>query len=167
MYAKCSYYESRWLWLELENLPVLMLPWMVMRDFKCFQDDNERIGGQSRPLVAMEDFNHYINNCGLLELKYFGGRMSCYNGHEGQTRKWATLDKALINIHFINQFQSARMEYLARKMSDQKPLLVHLLDEHSRYGSLPFKYQQTMWSSQDDFFGLMKQVWSEPIHGSS
>lgn len=56
MYAKYSYYEGRRLWLELENLLVLMLPWMVVGDFNCIHDDSERIWGQPRPLVAKKDF---------------------------------------------------------------------------------------------------------------
>lgn len=60
----------------LENLPVLMLPWIVVGEFNYFQDDSECTRGQPRPLIAIEDFNQCINNCGLLDLKFSKGRMS-------------------------------------------------------------------------------------------
>lgn len=40
-----------------------------MGDFNSIKEDGERIGGQPRPLAAMEEFN----NCRLVELKSFGG----------------------------------------------------------------------------------------------
>lgn len=59
----------------------------------------------------MEDFNNCFNKCGLVELKSLGVCMSWSNGHEGQNRSWAKLDKALVNVHFINRFELVRLEY--------------------------------------------------------
>lgn len=46
-------------------------------------------------------FNTCIDNCGIVELKDVGGSMSWFNGHAGHTRKWAKLDRALVNLLFL------------------------------------------------------------------
>lgn len=64
--------------------------------------------------------------------------MSWFSGHESQSRKWAMLDRALVNVQFINEFHAVKFEYLARKTSDHKPIMLH----HSeRYGPPPFRFQ--------------------------
>lgn len=56
------------------------------------------------------------------------------NGQEGRNRKWAKLDRALVNIQFVNQFCSARLEYLMRRTSDHKPMLIHFSNRNRGYG---------------------------------
>lgn len=51
-------------------------PWMVEGDFNRIREDEKRIGEQTRPLAAMEDFNNYINTCGMVELRASCGYMS-------------------------------------------------------------------------------------------
>lgn len=57
-----------------------------MGDFNIIRGDGERIGGNPGALSAMEEFNVCLDNCGLLELSYFGGRVSWCNGHSGSSR---------------------------------------------------------------------------------
>lgn len=45
----------------------------------------------------MEDFNACINKCGIVDARAVEGTMSWCNGQEGQNRKWAKLDIALVN----------------------------------------------------------------------
>lgn len=88
MYAKCSLYELRKLWRDLEQISRLSSPWIVGGDSNNIREDPWiRIGGHPNPLATMEDFNQCINNCGLLELKAFGRNMSLCNGQEEQNRK--------------------------------------------------------------------------------
>lgn len=72
------------------------------------------------------------------------------------------LDRALMNIQFMNQFHIANLEYLERKTFDHKPLLLHVSDSLKRYGPLPFSFQN-MWRSYDDFLCFIKQVRAEPV----
>ncbi|KAF5465270.1 hypothetical protein F2P56_015292 [Juglans regia] len=98
VYAKWSLYEHWGLWNDLEALQIGSHPWLIMGDFNTIWEDGERIGGQSRPLAAIGEFNSCFNNCGVVDLDFHGGSMSWFNGHEGQIRKWAKLDRALVNV---------------------------------------------------------------------
>lgn len=103
------------MWAELESSPVSAHPWILVGDFNYIQDDGECIGGESRPLLAMEEFNRCIDDCGLLELKAVGGDMSWTNGQEGISRKWAKLDQAVVNTAFMHFFPLGSIQYLQGK----------------------------------------------------
>lgn len=117
LYAKCSYLKRRGMWADLQNTAFLNYPWIVEGDFNCIGNDDECIGGQPRPLMAMEEFSKCIDSCGLDELKSDGSNMFWTNGHEGGSRKWA-------NVTFMNSFGLGSLQYLARKTSDHKPMLL-------------------------------------------
>ncbi|CAI9775524.1 unnamed protein product [Fraxinus pennsylvanica] len=86
VYAKCSALKKRSLWTELEGLCVVGLPWLVSGDFNTIWNDAERMRGRPRPLGAMEDFNNYIDKCGLVEVPCKGRKLSWRNGQEGLAR---------------------------------------------------------------------------------
>lgn len=142
----------------------VLWPWVIISDFNCIQEDGECIGGQPRAQVAMTEFNYCINNYDLLELHLSGGRMSWFNGHDGLTRKLAKLDRALTNIQFLNKFLSTSLDYLERKTSNPKSLMLHILAKFNRYSPSPFKCQN-LWSLHNEFFYFIKQMWLAPIHG--
>ncbi|KAG2674065.1 hypothetical protein I3760_13G119000 [Carya illinoinensis] len=116
-------------------------PWLVVGDFNIIREHSERVGGQPRPLASMENFNNCIDHYGLLELQFMGNRLSWCNGHEGQTRSWARLDRALINTHSTNRFHSAFFEYLQQKTSDHCPMLIHSQKPVVSYSPHPFHFQ--------------------------
>lgn len=53
---------------------------MVLGDFNSIREVGERIGGQPCPLATMEDFNNFINNYGLVEIRTMGDNMSWCKG---------------------------------------------------------------------------------------
>lgn len=86
VYAKCNQIECRELWLSLEVFKSLVSPWLLAGDFNVICNDGESIGGNPRPLVAMEEFNGCIDSCGLMDLHAVGNYLSWCNGHTGVSR---------------------------------------------------------------------------------
>ncbi|KAJ0088691.1 hypothetical protein Patl1_32423 [Pistacia atlantica] len=160
IYAKCNSIERRDLWQSLELVDSKEDPWLVVGDFNVIREDSERVGGHPRPIRAMEEFNNCIDHCGLLDMQVTGRRLSWCNGHEGHTRSWARLDRALINIHYANRFPSACFEYLIQKTSDHCPMLIAQKQEVG-YGPHPFRFQN-MWVTHTDFRRWVEEVWKEP-----
>lgn len=120
-----------------------------MGDCNIIREDRECIGGQPRSLQAMEDSDQ-CNTCGLVETRTSRETISWCNGHEVENRKWAKLDRAMANINFINQFHSTSMEYLSKKTSDHRPMLIQLSKSINTHEPKPFRYQN-MWSSHEKF----------------
>ncbi|CAI9777355.1 unnamed protein product [Fraxinus pennsylvanica] len=74
-YTKCTAAERRLLWLKLEEVNYSHIPWVVVGDFNSIRNNSERHGGRPRPMGAMEDFNQFIDNCGLMEIRQMVGNL--------------------------------------------------------------------------------------------
>lgn len=105
----------------------------MIGDFNCIRNDGERIGGQPRSRIMMEEFNKCIDMCSAVELKTFGCNITWTNGQEGRNRQLVKLDWTLVNLHFLHNFKSARVDHLARKSFDHKPMLLSLASPTSCY----------------------------------
>ncbi|KAG7970202.1 hypothetical protein I3843_07G070600 [Carya illinoinensis] len=114
MYAKCTQCRSN------------AHPWIVMGDFNIIREDRECVGGCPRAAQAIDDFNKCIDSCRLVELNFCGNPLSWCNGQEGTARKWARLDRMLMNMVFLERFNMVELEYIKRKTSDHSPMVVCL-----------------------------------------
>ncbi|XP_042946129.1 uncharacterized protein LOC122279511 [Carya illinoinensis] len=72
VYARCSYLERRELWRSLQLDAVQDTPWLCLGDFNIIRREEERRGGRPRLRIVMDDFNEFIDTCGLLEMKLVG-----------------------------------------------------------------------------------------------
>ncbi|XP_042966737.1 uncharacterized protein LOC122300279 [Carya illinoinensis] len=135
VYAKCNYQERRRLWSALEDTNTNNLPWIVVGDFNIIRYDYERRGGKPRNAMAMEEFNHTIDICGIMEMPFSGPSLSWCNGHSNYTRSWARLDRIFFNASGCNQFHEAHVKYLPRTSSDHAPMLFSLVWEREVLGS--------------------------------
>ncbi|XP_042969986.1 uncharacterized protein LOC122302667 [Carya illinoinensis] len=162
VYAKCYYGERRQLWDHLCNLHTSNVPWMVIGDFNIIRTDQERIGGHPRPRIAMEKFNSFVDRDGLSDLGFQGNHMTWCNGHEGRSRCWARLDRALVNSAHVLEFPSAGGIYLPKLSSDHALLQVDLSPENRRHGHVPFKFQQ-MWTTHENFSNFVTNEWKEDL----
>lgn len=88
------------------------------------------------------------------------------NGHEGRKWKWARLDRALVNISFLNKYHPSQLTYLMRRSSNHKPMLMNAESMDHRYGPLPFRFQN-MWSYHEKFLHFVHEMWVEQIPRSS
>lgn len=68
IYAKCNAAYRCILWSNLQQIGVRDNPWFLMRDFNIIQCDNERQGGSPRLVSTMNDFNQFIDSCGLVDI---------------------------------------------------------------------------------------------------
>ena len=80
IYAKCSWVERRYLWQELNSNHVGVDPCLFVGDFNIIRNDSERRRGRPRPIVAMDDFNDWIHQRGLMEMASKGSCFSWCNG---------------------------------------------------------------------------------------
>ncbi|XP_035547430.1 uncharacterized protein LOC118348944 [Juglans regia] len=96
-------------------------------------EDVERCGGRPWLRVAMEDFNDFIDSCGLTEMKSVGSKFSWCNGQQGMARSWSKLDRHLLNTVAANLMSEAFVKYLPCTTSDHAPMSFVLKPPFSRY----------------------------------
>ncbi|XP_042965908.1 uncharacterized protein LOC122299590 [Carya illinoinensis] len=162
VYARCSYLERRELWRSLHLDAVQDIPWLCLGDFNITRREEERRGGRPRLRIAMDDFNEFIDTCGLMEMKSVGSKFSWCNGQRGLSRSWSKIDRCMMNSLAVTSLPDAFCRYLARTTSDHAPMSFVLKSLHTRYGPTPFKFQQ-MWASHENFIDVVKNAWNEPI----
>lgn len=84
VYVKCSFYDLRQLWADLEGLYGKTFPWLMVGDLNYIWYDVERVGGRARPRITMKEFNQCIDTCRVVELKIVSGNMNWTNGKAGK-----------------------------------------------------------------------------------
>ncbi|KAH7659849.1 DNase I-like protein [Dioscorea alata] len=86
------------IWFELTGIASLNLPWILIGDFNAIASLNEFQGGsrnyyRSKARV-FSDFI-FLNN--VLDVNYISSRFTWCNNQVGAARKWACLDRCLLN----------------------------------------------------------------------
>ncbi|XP_041001625.1 uncharacterized protein LOC121247323 [Juglans microcarpa x Juglans regia] len=165
IYAKCSWVERRYLWQELSSNHVGVDPCVVVGDFNIIKNDSERRRGRPRPNVAMDDFNDWIHQRGLMEMAAKGSCFSWCNGQSGLARSWAWLDRALMDNSFSNLFPNTICSYLSRSTSDHAPMIIEFKKDPFSYGPSPFRFQQ-MWVDHPGFLDCVRAAWNLQMVGS-
>lgn len=107
-----------------------------MGDFNIIRNDSERHGGRPKSLIAMQDFNDGIDACSVLDANFPSNRFSCCNGHGGQARSWARLDRTLCMSSALIFWLDALVKYLPRTTSDHASMVLQIVS-HSYMVFIP------------------------------
>lgn len=166
IYAKCTRVDRHILWDELSAQSVGLDPCIFVGDFNIIRNDSERRGGRPRPLGAMEDFNNWIQQGGLIEMASKGSAFSWCNGQHGLARSWARLDRVLLDVSFLSVFPNAICSYLPRSTSDHAPMCIEFKQDLFSYGPTPFRFQQ-LWVEHHNFLDCVRQAWALRSGGST
>ncbi|KAF5477571.1 hypothetical protein F2P56_004196 [Juglans regia] len=132
IYAKCNRYERQMLWEELSSDRMGVEPCLFAGDFNIIRSDVERCGGCPRTRIAMDEFNRWIHQGGLMEMNSQGGKFTWCNGQQGLSRAWAKLDRVLVDANFLTLFPSAHCSGLFKLASKLKKLKVALREWNKR-----------------------------------
>lgn len=87
------------LWVELSRISILGLPWLIIGDLNTIVCHNEHRGGSFRYYLrkasALSDF---IDRKNLFDLNISGCRFTWCNNQTGFSRRWARVDRELVNL---------------------------------------------------------------------
>ncbi|XP_060210563.1 uncharacterized protein LOC132637499 [Lycium barbarum] len=149
-------------WLELwdsiaQDTLNIQGPWIVGGDFNVILKSDEKLGGLPVHLAETDDFAHFVNNCGLMELKYFGSRYTWWNGRTEEDCIFKRLDRVFGNQEFMDLFLSSEVSHLIRHRSDHAPL--HVVCCSKDVVVKPFKFLN-FWSQHPKFLELVQDNWS-------
>ncbi|XP_042974814.1 uncharacterized protein LOC122306449 [Carya illinoinensis] len=110
-------FERQESWVDLCLHRIRVEPCLFASDFNIIRSDSKRQGGHPRPQVAMDEFNSWIDQGGLINMKTQGSKFSWCNGQQGLSRSWAKLDQQMWVDHpdFLNCVQRVWMVPVAVK----------------------------------------------------
>ncbi|XP_039132268.1 uncharacterized protein LOC120269046 [Dioscorea cayenensis subsp. rotundata] len=114
-------------WLELSGIASFSIPWILIGDFNTVVSLNEFQGGSHiyyRRKARI--FSDFINLNNLLDVNFNGSRFTWYNNQRGASRKWARLDRCLLNPCGAGLLSTYHIKHLSRLYSDHAPLILTL-----------------------------------------
>lgn len=72
-------------------------------------------------------FAEFIATNYLLNVNFIGSQFTWCNNQQGLARRWARLDRCLVNLAWANNFDSCLVKHLHRFLSDHSPMLLSLI----------------------------------------
>ncbi|XP_059277778.1 uncharacterized protein LOC132031942 [Lycium ferocissimum] len=110
IYAKCTAFERKDIWLSLENVyPQVDGPWCLGGDFNVILDPMDKLGGKPHRMYKSMDFNSCIDNCELIDLGMWGQGSLCivedtWNVQISRNPMWILLQKLKILSKKLSQW---------------------------------------------------------------
>lgn len=129
VYAKCNREDRLALWSDLRDASDTNLPWIVRGDFNVIMSADEKKGGTTVDLRAMQDFRICTMNSGLSEIEFEGDKFTWCNNQGGRRRIWERLDRIFGNGEAFSQLPALKCHHLSRIASDHPPLLLRLAEQ--------------------------------------
>ncbi|XP_019239991.1 PREDICTED: uncharacterized protein LOC109219985 [Nicotiana attenuata] len=165
IYAKCKPILRRPLWENLRlKSTTTHVPWCVIGDFNVIASIEEKIGGLPYQIHKSIDFLSMIEDCGLIDMGFYGPKYTWSNGRGPCAIVWKRLDRGMINDSWLTSFPATTITHLASSGSDHSPLLMEM---HVRPKSSK-KYFRFLncWTDNPTFMPLVQAVWNTQIYGN-
>ncbi|XP_015946659.1 uncharacterized protein LOC107471680 [Arachis duranensis] len=94
------------LWKEMKKIATDMkLPWLLIGDFNDISKADEKKGGATLDMHAVNRFKRWIEECGLIDMGYIGSKFTWVGGVRGGLKIYKRLDRALSNSDGRIDFQ--------------------------------------------------------------
>ncbi|XP_060190556.1 uncharacterized protein LOC132619776 [Lycium barbarum] len=155
VYAKCTTIERLELWDSIAQATLnIQGPWIIGKNFNVILRPNEKVGVLLVHLSETADFAHFVNNCGLMELKYSGSRYTWWNGRTEEDCIFKRLDRVFGNQEFMDLFPSSEVPHLIRHGFDHAHFHV-VCDTQEEVVVKPFKFLN-FWSQHPKILDLVQ-----------
>lgn len=116
-------------------------------------------------MARLREFNHCLDDCGLLDLRAEGSTWSWSNSSYTDSIITAQFDRVLVNQELINYFPDTYSQYLSAMTSYHSPLQV-ILKRLTQAGPRPFRYLNR-WRSEEGCAEIIEQGWNLQVIGDS
>ncbi|XP_019224556.1 PREDICTED: uncharacterized protein LOC109206213 [Nicotiana attenuata] len=127
IHAKCkpSMRIPIWKTLRLKSTSC-SVPWCVIGEFNVIASFEEKFGGLPYQMKRSIDFLGMIEDCGLVDLGFYGPRYTWSNVRGPYLIVWKRLDRGMVNDNWLRTFPATTITHLAAAGSDHSLLLVEL-----------------------------------------
>ncbi|KAF8394791.1 hypothetical protein HHK36_018727 [Tetracentron sinense] len=164
VYASNDENDRRLLWRNLIHFSrSINTPWLVCGDFNTILSPLEKVGGNGVSLSTCDLVNSSLDQAGLFDLRWRGARLTWSNKSIGPSRIASKLDRAMINIHWLQVFNASQASFLPPGLSDHSPIVITFCNGNPR-GPRPFRFFNH-WSSHHDFSRVVQEAWQIRVRG--
>lgn len=158
--------RRRFLWNNLINISSSVnIPWLLCGDFNDVMCAAEKWGVRDVCKSRIDEFNHCISSCGLLDLGYSGPKFTWVNKRSDGNLVMEHLDRFLGNAEWLNMFPDSLVSHLPRVKSDHHPILLKIVPSIHLLGNRPFRCE-SVWLNHADFIQISKNIWNSSCSSS-
>ncbi|XP_039138752.1 uncharacterized protein LOC120276083 [Dioscorea cayenensis subsp. rotundata] len=153
------------LWNELSRIASMLVPWLIIGDFNAICNRDEHMGGSySYYARKARHFVDFIDTNNLLDLHFSGPRFTWCNKQFGTARRWARLDRGLINLDWSSKCHSYTLKHLPKISSDHAPLLL-IIRYINSYTRSPFHFNN-YWLDYVGCHLAVRRAWEFSTNGN-
>ncbi|XP_026377791.1 uncharacterized protein LOC113272102 [Papaver somniferum] len=125
---------------------------------------DEKKGGRRTLRVSVQDFRECLDLCKLMQAARTGIQFSWCNNRAWKKRILCDLDKAFINVKWMEVYEVWSYKVGVRGVSEHGALFGSVIGIPKPL-NIPFRYQD-VWTTHPDFLNLIQHSWSEPCEGN-
>ena len=127
-------------------------PWALLGDFNITRLVEESLGGNRRTSQAIIDFNLFIDEAELDDLRFVGSFYS-WSNKQGDNPILKKLDRVLVSQEWITKFPNSGANFLSSILSDHVVCFV-FGNFSSSQRRFPFRFFD-FWTEADDFMRIV------------
>lgn len=115
------------------------LPWCVIGDVNNVTETRDKVGGSKYPRWLIEGFNEALQDAGLSDMELIGHQFTWKRGRGTEAWMEVRLDRALINLAWLNLFPMAKLYNIEGTSSDHSTL--HLVPQNITRLQTPYRFK--------------------------
>ncbi|KAK7267105.1 hypothetical protein RIF29_19769 [Crotalaria pallida] len=152
------------LWEDLKEIGESMMgKWMLLGDFSCCLNVQEKIGGLPLEPHNLQEFRDMVLHCQLEDMNYCGSFYTWNNNQEDGERILSKLDRVLVNYNWCRDWPDVQAEFGNCGVSDHSPMVIHWSNsERCKGQSFKFLNHLTM---DPEFIQIVNHNWSKRREG--
>lgn len=129
-------------WNNLSFISSLNLPWILAGDFNAILTEDDHKGGTFHNYSAKASlFSNFTLKNDLIDLGFVVPRFTWCNGQYGLARRWARLDRYLVNSNWISIFNNFSNKHLPWTVSDHSPIYLSVFSNPPFLAKKPFRFE--------------------------
>lgn len=97
---------------------------MFIGDYNEILTSDEKQGRLPKAIRLMEDFQHALLHCGLIDLGFSGNKFTWRNGRPGDAFVQEILDRASATVEWRELFPHSKITHLQAAYLDHDPILL-------------------------------------------
>ncbi|XP_026456778.1 uncharacterized protein LOC113357549 [Papaver somniferum] len=133
-------------------------PWVLLGDFNFIFVSSDKVRGFPIMPYDYEGFARCSQLSQLLDISFTGCFYNWTNCQQDGVIIRYKLDRVMVNMDWIQQFQMSKAEFLLPGISDHSPAIVSIC-ENKKHGPPPFRFYNFLYE-EEDFLGVARVAWN-------